>query len=329
MLDEFDLDAPLVTTTKLDANRLAIKQLSYSSIGTLHTCPRRFMFDKLLQSLKAESTGSVTFAFGHAVGEGVQQTLLGLSRDEVIWKMFLEWDYDLLESMKAAKKSFPLAVLAVDKFRDAMQSAEDSYFSSHNWDDYEVATIKGKPALELSFEIELPKGYRYRGFIDAVLVHKETGELLVVEIKTTGFTNIHEAMYKNSAQALGYTLVLDTLDNEVSNSFEVLYLVYKTKDQSYEMMPFPKYFNQKVEWVEEMLFTCNEINFRLSQDLFSTRGSGCYSFFKPCKYLDVCGMPNEVLKIDYDAKAVVDNTDYTISIKLEDVIKSLQGETNG
>jgi len=43
------------------------------------------------------------------------------------------------------------------------------------------------PAVELSFIISLPNGFKYRGFVDAVLRHKTTGAIVVLEVKTTGY----------------------------------------------------------------------------------------------------------------------------------------------
>lgn len=324
------LDAPieikspdLGNSSNSNQQQHRLKELSYSSLGTKHKCPYKFLLEKTLPSAQRIRTTSVTFAYGHAVGEGIQQSLLGKSRDQILWEMFKIWDYDLLEVLKPAKKSFPHAVLAVDKFQEFLTYSDLA--------EYEVATIGGKPATELSFKITLLDGYVYRGYIDVVLRHKHTGKLLVLEIKTSGASWLHEAMYKNSAQALGYTIVLDTLDSEEACKdsespeieFEVRYLVYKTKAMEYEQFSFFKLFEDKVLWIKDILDDCASLTAMTKEGHFPRRGEFCFDFFKPCDYIDMCGLKPEVLKLNYEAKSS-DVEDYTLNINLTDILDSME-----
>lgn len=62
-----------------------IRNLSYSSLLTLHSCPREFQLYKLgadsegliIEEDETDSDQSITFAYGHAVGNGVQYALQG------------------------------------------------------------------------------------------------------------------------------------------------------------------------------------------------------------------------------------------------------------
>lgn len=293
-----------------------INELSYSSLLTFHACPRRYQLDKLLSRDDMPDTRSVTFAFGHAVGEGIQAALIGDSYETILWKMFLIWDYDLLESETRGKKSFANAVLAVEKFLDYIQFSDLS--------DYEVATINSKPAVELSFKITLPDNFVYRGFIDVVLQHKETKELMVLELKTTGFTNIHEAMYKNSSQALGYAIILDTIaTNKTKASFEVRYLVYKTSPQEFEAFSFIKLFKQKVDWIGDILKDCEHIAEAVIESRFSKRGESCYSFFRACPHMDYCNIKDSNLRLDI-TKASEDSTEYSVQLDLLEIIETME-----
>ena len=67
-----------------------IKLLSYSSLLTLHACPRKFQLNKL-RATKATATEEqgITFAFGHIVGEGIQLVLAGASMPVILFKLFL------------------------------------------------------------------------------------------------------------------------------------------------------------------------------------------------------------------------------------------------
>ena len=293
-----------------------IQELSYSSLLTLHACPRRYQLDKLLSRDNIEDQRSVTFAFGHAVGEGIQSILLGDDWDTTLWKMFLIWDYDLLESEPRAKKSFAMATLAVMKFLD--------YYEYSDLSDFELATIEGKAATELSFKITLPDGYVYRGYIDAVLRHKTSNELMVLELKTTGFTNIHEAMYKNSSQALGYAIILDTIAHtNTGASFDVRYLVYKTGAKEYEAFNFTKLFKQKVDWIRDILRDCDYITESITDAHFPKRGESCYSFFRACPHMDYCNIKDSNLRLDID-KPSVSEEEYTINLNLLEIIESME-----
>ena len=82
-----------------------LKLLSHSSRSTLHRCPRKYQLYRLnstqieLDREKEEIQG-VTFAFGHAVGDGIASVLAGKSKDQVILDIFLGWkDADLLDEL--------------------------------------------------------------------------------------------------------------------------------------------------------------------------------------------------------------------------------------
>jgi hypothetical protein len=70
-----------------------IRQLSYSSLLSLHSCPRKFQLYKLRTTHKTEELlkSTITFSFGHVVGDGIQKILEGKSEEEVIFSMFLGW----------------------------------------------------------------------------------------------------------------------------------------------------------------------------------------------------------------------------------------------
>jgi hypothetical protein len=157
-----------------------IRQLSYSSITTLATCPRKFQLYKLRTTHREaeREKQTVTFAFGHVVGEAIQLALEGRSEQEIVLHTFLGWHADLFAQDERGKKSFWEAVIALKRFR--------SICAAGFLQDYELVYYEGKPACELSFAILFPDGFRYRGFVDAVLRHRHSGKIIVLECKTTG-----------------------------------------------------------------------------------------------------------------------------------------------
>jgi len=291
-----------------------IRQLSYSSLLTLHSCPRKFQLQKLRTVHRAEEPlkSTVTFSFGHVVGEGIALTLSGASLSTVIWKMFLGWHTpSIFDEDEKLNKSLWTAILAIQRFaliRDAVLR------------DYELVYHNGKPACELSFAIQLPDGFRLRGFVDAVLRHRVTGEILVLECKTTGAATVNPATYKNSAQAIGYSVVLDHLYPDLS-SYKVLYLVYSTKNGEYIPLPFAKTYLQRALWIRELLLDIETIKMYAEAEIFPMRGESCYSFFRECEYINTCTLSTEYLTKPC-TPAEEDRTEYQVVITLADLLTS-------
>ena len=77
---------------------IRLQHLSYSGLLNLHSCPRRFQLDRLnaeKDSILEDMESSVTFAYGHAVGFGIQLAFENKSEEEIIWQLFLQWEPDL------------------------------------------------------------------------------------------------------------------------------------------------------------------------------------------------------------------------------------------
>lgn len=260
-----------------------LKLLSHSSRTNLHKCPRKFQLYRLsskqvLLSDEKEIQQGVTFAYGSAVGVGVQSVLEGKTEDQVYLDTFLEWDVDLLDYDDKREKSFWLAMMAVKKFI-LLRAA--GFLN-----DYELVYYKGKPAIELSFQINLPDGFKYRGFLDAALQHKVTKKAMVLENKTSSGT-ANSAYFKNSGQALGYSVVLDQLFPGLS-SYNVLYLVYETKSMEYVELPYTKSLLQRALWLQELLIDTQMIELYQSYETYPMHGENCFDFFRECEYLSLC-----------------------------------------
>lgn len=268
-----------------------LKLLSHSSRGLLHKCPRKYQLYRLSAETVAleeskEAEQQVTFAYGHAVGIGLQSTLEGKSLDQVILDCYLGWDTDLLDKNDRQMKSFWLALFAAERFYDM-------YHNEGFLADYELVYYQGRPAIELSFQVLLPGGFTYRGFLDGVLKHKVTGEILVLEAKTSS-GKANSATYKNSGQALGYSVILDELFPALS-SYTVLYLVYESKSFAYVELPFKKSLLQRALWLQELLIDCKTVELYESYGSYPMHGEACYDFFRDCEYLSLCTLETKNL----------------------------------
>ena len=320
------LDTTLPSPTLLGADIKKIwllQQTSYSSSLVLHSCPRKYQLDKLRaerETKEQDEIGSVHFAFGHAVGAGIQSAFLpNANIDACYWAAFKAWDFPLLEEEAGAKsrKSFWHALRAIDAAWHLSEALKQ--------EGWELAYFDGKPAIEFSFRVEFPGGFKYRAFIDIILVNSVSGKYKIVEVKTTGATWISEAMYGNSAQALSYGIVLDYLVKDFS-SYDVLYLVYKTKTMEWEAMPFTKTRQVKAEWIRNTLNDNRTISQCIEEDYWPKHGESCFEYFKPCQYFGTCGYSDQYLGLDNEDRfnAAIDKElekKYSVDITLNDLLK--------
>lgn len=325
-LDEPAPSALMIPVVNLEPGQVdpRFARLSYSGLQTLHSCPRKFQLEKQ-QAEKPEQdvSTSVTFAFGHAMGEGIQNYLvLRNSMDEeaalntAIWKMFLAWDADLLAENDKQKKSFFRAVAAILQFRELVQSGLLS-------DEYEVAVFEGKPACELSFRIDLGDGFFFRGYVDLVLRNKVNGEYVILELKTSSANYVNHLAYKNSAQAIGYSVVLDTIAPGIS-AYSVLYLVYMTKLSRYEVFEFPKTFRQRVQWLQDLMWDKKQVvdmvAFYGNDGIWQVRGESCMNFGRPCDYMDMCGMETARLVAPLLESQLTEDKEYQFNFTIQELI---------
>lgn len=262
-------------------------------------------------------TESVTFAFGHCVGAGIQALLSGKTEDEAIWAAFLNWNYYLFgtedDERNPAKKSFAWAVHAIKKFIPYARTIHR---------EWEIAMFDGKPAVELSFILDLQNGYFYRAYIDIVLRHRKTGELLVVELKTTKMKRVQEAMYGNSSQALSYSVALDKIASG-NASFHVWYIVYKTEDEEFEFLPFTKNMLEKADWIQSLLLDTEEIERYRAAKHFPKFDHSCIQFNRPCVYYGICGLRTGLIASELELAERVEKElkeEYTFRFTLQEVI---------
>src|SRR6267142_5031432 len=282
-----------------------LKNLSHSSRDLLHLCPRKYRIYKL--SKRVEREEGIDTNFGSCVGVGVQSLLLGESREQAIWRMFLIWSGDLLSTSADAeankkKKHFWHTVGAIDSFAPILSKLKA--------DGWELASFKGKPAVELSFRIQFGEEFLDRGFVDAVLVNRNTLELMVLELKTTASTTVLDAAYGNSQQGVGYGVVLDAIAKQyesLKSSYKVLYLVYKTKLTTWEAFPFQKTYLQRAQWLQQVFLDMEMIKLYDAAKYWPMHGENCVQFFRACEYYGMCNMSEKNLL--GDEKDIPINTD--------------------
>lgn len=279
-----------------------LRTLSYSGLLTLHSCPRRFeltrlMTKKLDPEYDEDAAGHLDF--GTVVGNGVQELIVTRNLDKAIFRAFLDWN-DNLESERGekSKKTFWHAAQAISKFTNMLNGPLANY---------EIATFQGKPAIELGFSIDCGDGFRQRGKLDALLIHKITREFLPLECKTTGWKYLNEAMYSNSAQGTGYGVVIDRVAHEMQveyNSYDIFYPVYMTSKAEWVPFRFTKNKTQRALWLQTTLLDINSIQQYVDVNCFPMRGESCFSFGRECRFYGICHLDNASLIGDLETVAI-------------------------
>lgn len=263
--------------------------------------------------------GDYHLYFGKALGIGVQEFLTTENMNRAVLSMMLAWKGILDdEAGNRDKKNFWFAVHGLGKFA-TLRLVE--------FGNYNIAILNGRPATELSFRINLGDGFYYRGSIDAVLLNKMRGELLVIENKTTKFTKVHEAMFKNSGQALGYGLIIDAITHilklKETSSYRVVYPVYMTGNMEWTTLPFSKNFTSRALWIKNILDDKATVIRHAEEGYFPMYGESCYEFFRPCSYFGTCEYSNSIL---LGGKEVVERkeeaTKYDFEFTIEELIET-------
>lgn len=304
--------------------------LSYSKLGILHTCPREFQLGEL-QGLKAFMPSAHT-AYGHAVGAGVQEYLVARTKGYdcehslaiATVAAMAAWDMpSLWESDKRGIKTIERAMLALQRFA--------AFLGERLLQQYTVPQFAGKFAVELFFVLRLTEAYTYQGHIDLVLQDRETGELVVLEIKT-GSGAFDVADWANSSQALGYNCVLQAYGtiSSAQAAYHVLYLYYDAAGLDWTLQPFSKPAAVRAEWLTSMLLDVQTIETYRQTELFPKRGSQCKRFGRTCSFFGTCDLthqPTHRLPTE-GAYESISETAVDIWVSADAVLQHFTGDSN-
>ena len=286
----------------LGYSKVGVRALSYSKASSLNSCPRKFQLENQF-SLNTEKRTSVTFSFGHAVGMAIQATAEGESFDRMLLRVFLEWDLPLDEmgtlSEQRGRKNLWFALDAAERWWKLVH--DDKMSDLKGWDIAMIPNPEGGddiPGVELTFSIDCGEGFIYDGHLDLLVVNKERTKLKVVEVKTSNSNQIHPAMYKNSLQAVGYSVVIDKAAAlmGMKGTYEVQYIVYQTGKQEFKSLPFVKSAAHRAIFLSNLVSDINNVIAYEEQDYFPHNGASCYDFFRECKYFDVCHLDDSMIE---------------------------------
>lgn len=284
-------------------------RLSYSSLGTLLSCERKFQLNRLLlNSIERESSPAMNF--GAAVGEGIADYFVHQDINKAMHVVWLKWDANPEYSDKTRFEESAIACIM------AMQPRMDEILG-----DWEVAYFEGKPAVELSFRINIDEKFYYVGYVDLILRNKFSGKYAVLENKTTSSNLLNLApMYQNSGQALGYSIVLDAVAGEEAADYGLMYLVAQLGREPFsftaQMYNFDKTLRDRLAWFIALGMDVNHLRSMLELDIFPMRGHACVSYNRTCPHFGSCHMRS----LDIYKAAEVDEEEYQFVFDLNALV---------
>lgn len=288
---------------------------SYSQLLDLHSCPRRFHLKKHYAG-QVSLDDNIDFLFGHAVGAGVQSLWTGVSLDRALFNSAMAWNGPFDLSIPKKKKSIWAAAIAVEKFLPIMQESMEDW--ELMWVDVDGTK---KPGIEIAFSLDCNNGYKHYGHIDVILRNRINGEVAVIELKTTGMKYAEEAVYANSSQALGYSVILDTLFPGLS-SYEVFHFIYSSTDREWTAMPFTKTISHKAEWLKDTLLDHAMLDTYHRMGFYPKRGESCYDYFRRCEFFGTCNLVPDKQLEELPEGADAETVDYHLNLR--DIIAAQQ-----
>lgn len=285
-------------------------RLSYSAVETLLVCERKFQLDRLLTS-SVEKQDFPATVMGRSYGAGVQSYLTHQDADRAVYDAYMAYWPVLEEELKGRSELHAISLLltSIPHLDNLLQ-------------DWEVATFNNKPAVELSFRLDIDDKFYYVGYLDLVLRNRWSNRYAVGEIKSTSL-QLHDLspLYQNSGQALGYSIILDSIVGQELSDYDTLYLVGQINDKhqhKFKDYTFAKTLLDRFNWFISLSMDVSRLHDMLDNNVFPMRGSSCLQFMRACPHFGTCSLhgldkPKEIepdtvqYDFTFDLNAVVQN----------------------
>lgn len=295
-------------------------QLSYSSLNTFASCPRKFELDKLYPKPARVWEDNYAADVGSAIHAGYQTYLTSRDRDESVWAFMRAFPFADEWNQPNDYRSCEAALATLEEMFDSAKMLE-----------YDLARIRRPnsvaeaeagltggvvvPAIEVPFEIRfpgltikpcpsLPEGANISviGYIDAIMQNQMTGLYRTLDIKTSRMKLLDAtAKFKFDAQQVPYGIVVEHIAQGEIESFEVLYLdCYVDLLEPYvQLYPFIKTHHDLQDWATNKLIQFRQLAGYAESDYFPRTDGGCLFYNKPCRYLEPCQSRNRQSLIDW------------------------------
>lgn len=267
--------------------------LSYSLLEDLEACARKYyLYNVVGAKGNSHAKQSIDFAFGHAVGSGVQAALLGCDLEACYYETIINYTASTgIDLDPRIKKKLVHAMIAVREFYRIANYLRETYeVVEFNFNDSEIIGV------EPEFSIEFVKDAVYNGHIDVLMRHKITGIPKVIEIKTTVLQTVHPSVYSNSNQVKGYSLAVKYLQFAgmlaTTDKVDVDYYVFKAGKGEWESPLMFSYSNLDViAYIKDIRTKLEVTKLYAKLDNYPMNGSACNNFFRACEFYNFCHWP--------------------------------------
>lgn len=284
-------------------------RVSYSSLGTFESCPRKFEFSKIYPKIARNQEDNYAADVGKALHAGYQEYLTSKSRDSATWEFMRVFPYQGEFMQSNDYRGFDASLNTLDEMMDYIQM-----------DEFRLAQIRRPltpaeiadglteapivPAIEVPFEIDFhgievlpceryPFGATFSviGYIDAIMQNLMTNHFRTVDVKTSRMKlNDSTGKFRFDGQQIPYGIVVEHVAGETVESFEVIYFdcYIDLLEPKISLYKFLKTGLDVQEWGMNKVIQFQQIAQFIGADYFPRTDSGCMFYNNPCRYLDAC-----------------------------------------
>lgn len=294
-----------------------IYRLSHSALDLLNLCERKFQLDRLLSGAPDKQEWPTT-AFGKSLGIAVASYLSDQNRDKAIVELWLAYPEGIEDDRRNVWT-------AINMLQNIFPKLDTLLL------DWEPAIIRDRTTAELSFRLNIDENFYYVGYIDFILKNRFTSKYGVVEIKTTALQLLDlDPVYKNSGQAVGYSIVLDKIAGEEQAEYDVIYIIGQIGgkmgfDPTIHIKTFHKTLQDRLNWFLTIGVDVDRLTKLLALNFFPQRGQSCLKWNKACIHFGTCGLHS----LDRPKIQEVDTIDYMYVYDINEIIESHIARING
>lgn len=283
-------------------------RLSDSSLSTLHTCERLYQLTRLLSPESKQDYPATVF--GKAWGAGIASYMLDGDFDTALFKLWMGYEPKLEDEVRTeavCANMLKAATPVLDLLRQ----------------DWEVCIFQDKPAIELSFRLNIDSNYYFVGYMDLAMRNLWTGKYGVFDAKTTAMRLLDlSPIYQNSPQLIGYSIVLDSIVGEELADWEICYLSGQIGSGNgfqplIKPYTFTKILQDRLHWFISLGMDVNHLKEMASLNIYPRRGHSCLQYNKPCRFFGTC----QLHSFDQETEQVEDTNQYQFVFQLDRVIE--------
>lgn len=263
-----------------------IIEISHSGLNTFSSCPRKFAWRKAIVSFNREMDSKIAADVGTAMHEGIQNYLQFHDEDRALEAMAIAHPIDIQDSA-AAQYSLEAAAITL---RHVIR--EDDL------DNFELATFvkdgKTIPAIEIAFLLVIETEhlvFHLRGFIDAVMLNRSSGNFVSTDIKTMTpqAESKLEVRYHYDYQTTSYGIPLQgLLGLEGSFDTAIYGIVMSDRDPSSTLVPYRRTPADIEEYYFYLLDKCAQIERYWVAQRFPRDPKGCLTYGRVCPHFTDC-----------------------------------------